>query len=198
MESSQLLLTELRMILIFLKIYTLFGKHIYTTKIKTTTFSFIFTRKITFPYLRYLYFCQFYSNNLSKKCDCLHKWVKIFFRCFIYVFAFTTAMLPFNLIAVFIQFLTTIGGSNSMGESMTKEMWKEMWLDWFYFFVFSPFFCFSIVTWPFVINVQKSFLTLHPRRFCLWSHFALSPEKLNNFLIKPQKIMWRFTILMQK
>jgi hypothetical protein len=52
-----------------------------------------------------------------------------------------------------------------------------------------------MVTWPFITQVHKSAQPIH-----LFPHFnfcLISPEQLNIFVIKPQKLMWKFLLLMQ-
>jgi hypothetical protein len=129
-----------------------------------------FTRSFTIPYSRYIRCSQVCYANLLKRCSSVNR---IFSKVVLYLFLYNTAFLPFTLLSFFIDFLT-----NSHSFLLNGYL---------------PFLFFTIITWRFVINFGNSCLPTPP----LYENFC-APEHLDIFAIKPQKLMWRFPILMQR
>jgi len=123
-----------------------------------------FTRKITIPYIRYLRDCQVCFKNLyAKRCFL----VKLIFNpVFMFVY-----MLPFHLVSFFINLLIAFYTPVKTG---------------FFSIVFLSFVLFTIVTWRFIINIQKSLYA-----------FDVHPKYLDIFAIEPKKLMWRFPFLVE-
>jgi len=132
---------------------------------KKESFSLNCIRRVTIPYLRYLRSLQICYANLLKKC-CSAKWINLILRVVLFFFFYNTAYLPFSFLSFFIDFLTNSQGTLS-----------------FVLNGYLPFLFFSTVTFPFMINVVKSFR---------------EPEYFNIFAIKPHTLMWRFPLLMQR
>jgi len=143
----------------------------YTNRYEKFSLRKTFIRRVTIPYLRYLHSCQVFYKNLYQKCSL--RLVKLIFGFLLYIFYYYTSLLPF--VAVLLPFKCFSNPPD----------------------IHLPYMIFLVVIWPFIAQVRKSYLSinlLHNFNF----RVILSPEQLNIFVIKPQKLMWKFPLLMQR
>jgi len=165
----------------------LIWEEVYTTNTKICEILYLkFTHRVTIPYLRYLRFCEVCYTNLYKKFKrCVE--LNFIFRNFFKFFGFIIFMLPFLSVSFLIAYWTCTSFYNP----------QALVIMGIHSYIYTaliraeilPLFFFTIVTWRFIINVEES---------CEDGFNSLNPEQLNIFAIKPQKLMWKFPILMQK
>jgi len=148
-----------------------------------------YIRRVTIPYLRYNHSCQvFYKNLYPEKCS-LPRFVKLIFGFILFLFYYYSSILPFVSFLLPLDYLLQI------------ELFTA--ID-----TYLPGLIFIMVTWPFIGQLHKSVqpvlnLNLNgyfPRLCSIVPKFNLRticPEQLNIFGIKPQKLMWKFPLLMQ-
>jgi len=158
----------------------------YTSRYET--FSLKFTHRVTIPYLRYLRSSQIFYINLYKKYDSENKCVKLGFKFVLYWLGLNTGFLPFILLALLIQFLTN--PVNFRHHSPTGSVLLDS-----YIIHFLSFFVFLIVNWHFLIHISKSFVK---RNYDYTHKYFFNVEELEIFVIEPQKLMWKFPVLMQR
>jgi len=141
---------------------------------KKINFSLIFTQRVRIPFLRYIRFCQIFYTNLYKKCYLVQRFSVIRFILLHLTIYFT--MMPVNVLTFLIEYW--VGCAD-----IACLFWLTLCL---------PFFFFSIISWPYMVNLKKSFA--QKENDVLQS---LYPEHLDIFAIKPQKLMWKFPVLMK-